>query len=142
MNVQQSTDDTSINRYFRRTETRDVLVLSDVDVFAQSQYLLSVTKDPGFRFDFITIGVAGANDTSTWTAVLSSDISTRITVNRTPKTGASISQQAFIEAIGWDITSDGDWRVTWQLSPASTTTGLTLDHATLGKLDSGNTLAY
>jgi hypothetical protein len=149
--VQTASDATSQAAYFKRTLAKSGLWIGDAsgiggatpdeEASNAAQWHLANYKDPALRFKSVT--VAGASGDSVWTQMLSREISNRITVvRRPPGGGAAISAEVFIEAVEHRIGGNIiDWRTTWQLSPASSLTYLTLDHATLGVIDA-NRLAY
>jgi hypothetical protein len=63
-------------------------------------------------------------------------------VRRRPPGGGLIERDVFIAGISHDVDGRaGTWMTTWQLASASKFAFLTLNHATLGKLDQ-NALAF
>jgi hypothetical protein len=115
----QAFDDTSIRKYFRRTQSM-TSYLSAADAAAMVAYLLAHTKDPGYRFD--SIEITPNTTLEVWTQALNREISDRITVHRQPvgtTPGSQIAKDCWIERVEWNITYGQPWRVRWQLSPAT-----------------------
>jgi hypothetical protein len=116
--LKEAYDDTSIRRYFRRSQSRSTNLANDADALTQAQYLLTLTKDAKLYFD--TIVLKPLESRTLWQQVLNRELSDRITViRRPPGGGTSITQDCFIEAINIDAVNVGDWTITYRLSPAS-----------------------
>jgi len=115
----QASDQTSINKYFRRTQSRSSF-LSSGDATTVAAALLARTKDPGYRFD--QIEVTPNTTLEVWLQALQREISDRITVHRQPVgivPGSQIAKDCWVERVEWTIAAGQPWRVRWQLSPAT-----------------------
>lgn len=140
--AQVASDGDSIARYLTHTFTRTDLLLETDDEAAQyAAAIVAGYKDGELRFDRLVVEPDGDN---TWALALGLDIGHRIAIRRQPPGGGDvIERECFIEGIAHDIPSDGLWRISFDLSDASATTGLVLDHPTRGALDTeANALSY
>ena len=134
---QVSQDATSINQYlYHGHERSDLLMQADTVAKDYGQYIVYMSKDPEYRFDSLGINPL-ADPTNLFPQVLGRDIGDRITVRRRPPGGGSvIERDVFIVGISHDVDfRSGTWMTSWQLQSATRFAFLTLDHATLGKLD-------
>ena len=104
--------------------------------------MLYVSLTEENRFDSITL--TPLRDPRLWPQVLGREIGDRITITRTPPGVAPVTKDVFIRGITHTVdASSNTWQTTWDLQSASRYTGFfILDDATLGKLGSGNKLAY
>jgi len=79
--------------------------------------------------------------------LLQLDVGDRVTLNRRPVGASAISLDVMIIGVHHDVEyASGKWAITFDLMPTSaaslTVTGLTLNDATLGKLDAGNVFTW
>jgi hypothetical protein len=144
---QVATDSVSQAKYFTRTLTRTLPMLSDSEALGLAQYLAGLYALPIFRFTSITLD--GLMDDLLWPHILGRAISERITVlERPPPITAAIQQDCYIEAISHDIQAREDgtfWRVTFGLSSAEGLAGSgfwVLDSTVYSVLDSTTKLGY
>jgi hypothetical protein len=140
--TQQTAQDlTSQTTYLVHTLDRsDLLLETDADAADYAGFLIYTGKDPELRFGMLTLNPL-RDPTGLFPHALARQIGDRITVRRRPPGGGDpIERDVFIRGITHDITLAG-WRTSWTLQSASRFAFLTLDHSTLGVLDS-NALAY
>lgn len=136
----------SIGQYGKRTYTGATTGLlftkdgeaRDLAYWIGSHYNQPLTRIRSIRLDAATN--AGGN----LVQMLGRQVLDRVTVKYNGHTGGTaLTQQSIIEGVEHDIRGDpGTWVTTWHLSPAETKTFLILNDAVLGKLDSGNALAF
>ena len=141
--AQTATDSTSQARYLRHTyERSDVLLLSDGAASNYAQFVLAIAKDPELRFTQLQINPLRDPD-ALFPHVLAREIGDRITIKlRPPGGGDVISRDVFIRGVSHDVTAE-TWLTTWGLQSASPWKFLTLDHSTLGVIEStGNILGW
>ncbi|MFE9672495.1 hypothetical protein ACFYOK_38780, partial [Microbispora bryophytorum] len=126
----------------RTFQKNDLLLETDIDVGNWAQWVLYVSKDPETRFDQIKIHVHADPDTLVLPA-LGREIGDRIQIWRRPPGGGDpIVRDCFIRGIAHEATQ-ATWITTWALQSASKYGSfLTLDHSTLGLLNSGNAYGY
>lgn len=141
---QLAEDSASEALYFTKTfrPTSDPILQNDSDVLSYCQWLLHVASAPENRFD--TLLIRGWQDPNNlYPQVLGRELGDRITVTRVGAYGTR-TEDVFIRGISQEYTLEGqELRTTWALqSAARYGSFLVLDDPTLGKLDSGNALAY
>jgi hypothetical protein len=127
-------------RTFQRS---DLLLETDIDVGNWAQWVLYISKDPETRFDQIQIHVHADPNTLVLPA-LGREIGDRIQIVRrnVPGGGPDISREVFIRGISHEV-GQATWITTWILQSATKYGSfLTLDHSTLGLLNSGNAYGY
>jgi len=127
----------------RTFQRNDLLLETDIDVSNWAQWVLYISKDPEVRFDQIRIHVHADPDNLALPA-LGRDIGDRIKIVRrnVPGGGTDISREVFIRGITHEI-DQATWVTTWTLQSATKYGSfLTLDHSTLGRLNSGNAYGY
>jgi len=143
--LQEVTSAASIATYrFPRTYTRDDLLLQDDTTALQwAGFVLYISKDNEDRFETITISPL-RDPQNLWKQSLGREIGDLNTIVRhTPGVASPVTKDCFIRGIThvWSV-SPASWMTTWTLQDATKYGSfLTLDNATLGKLDS-NALAY
>lgn len=120
-------------------ERSDLILETDSAALDYAGWLLHVFKDAEYRFDQLSL--RPQKKAGLWPHALGRAIGDRITVERDPIAGDTISLDCFIEGIAH--ASNGiTWETTWQLSSASQYGSfLVFDDPTLGTLDS-NAFAY
>jgi hypothetical protein len=142
--LQQAQSRTSQRKYlFPRSYARDDLILEDdATTRAWAQWVLAVSLSGEDRFDTVT--VTPLRDPGLWPHVLGREIGDMITVVRRPPGVAAITKNVFIRGITHTVdVSSNTWQTTWDLQDAVRYAGfLILDDPALGKLSSGNKLAY
>ena len=143
-NMQEAQNPASIAKYlFPRSYSRsDIILQSDAEAGYYAQWVLYVSLSGEDRFDTLTL--SPLRDPRLWPQALGREIGDRITVTRTPPGMAAITKDVFIRGITHAIdASSNTWQTTWDLQDASKYTGfLILDDPNLGKVSSGNKLAY
>jgi hypothetical protein len=138
--VQVSQDVPSQNTYLTRTFNRtDLLMQTDAAAAEYAGFIKFVGKDPELRFATLVVNPL-ADAAHLFPQVLSREIGDRVTINRRPPGGGTITRDVFIRGIQHDITP-ATWLTTWTLQSASKYSFLVLGDPTLGLLDS-NALAY
>jgi hypothetical protein len=144
--LQQAKNTASIAKYlFPRSYARsDVLLESDAEAALYAEWVLYLSLDGEKRFDTLTIDPV-ADQAGLFPQVLGREIGDRIQVYRRPQnSGTTIGRPCFIRGAthAVDVTA-GTWQTVWDLQDASKYHGfLILDDTTLGKLNSGNKLAF
>jgi hypothetical protein len=116
---QEAIDSTSQAAYGPRVLTKTGILLgTDDEALALSQWLLLRYKDPALRIPRMTLNGDAAPSTL-WPQLLGRDLSDKVTVRvRPPPSGSTmIEKAARIEAIAHTIAFDS-WRVGWDLSLA------------------------
>lgn len=114
--VASSFDATSIDRYWRRTLSRQTQIPpGDSDLYQQAGWLLRQKKDPLLRILSVTVD---AFDTVSFRALHPLDLGDVITVNRTPPgvTDELISQDSFIERLTVTAVPGPKWTFQFELS--------------------------
>lgn len=141
--AQVVSDATSIARYLTHTFTRtDLLFETDDESLQYGTAIVRSWSSGELRFDRMVL--EPDDDDRLWPYALGLDFGHRIKIRRRPPGGGSmIERECFIEGVTHDKTATGKWRTSFDLSQASATTGLVLDHATRGTLDTAaNSLTY
>jgi hypothetical protein len=141
--TQETTDETSIRKYFRRSEKLDTRLATNADALGQAQFLILRTAQPQLRLEALSFQPLATM--SLWQAGFQREISDRIAVSKNPSaiaTASAVSIQAYIEKVTWSISRDQPWTCSWQLSPADSTRLFILDNSSFGTLDGGNVLGY
>lgn len=140
--TQTVTDVASIGRYGEYAIEESALThTSDEDTFAWSKHIVSMDKNPEFRFTSIRLNCALLPDLM-YPQALGRKFGDRITVVRRVPGGITDSRQLYIRSVGhsWSSTSQ-QWITTWGLEPVIKSSFLVLDHPTQGVLGS-NSLAW
>ena len=133
-------DTTSQGQYFIRTDSLSGLI-NNTDEQADdiARVRLATYKQPQLRIDQMRFSPRRL--TSMYSATISDDIGTRITVKRRPQgVGSVISKELIVEGITHDI-GISSWVTTYNLSPAPLSF-LILDNLVYGVMDSTNVLGY
>lgn len=140
---QVANDGTSQVLYYTKTfaPSSELLMETDAVALAYAQWLLHVAADPETRFVGMVVNPRSAESTL-FPQVLGREIGDRVTVIRRPPGGPTVTRDQFIRGIEHDFSAQ-EWQTTWSFQDADRYGSfLVLDHATLGKLDSGNALAF
>lgn len=126
----------------RTYERTDLIMETDSSALDLANTVVYQSKDPENRFDRIKLGRHQNNATEQllFAQMLGRLIGDRVTVKRRPVGGGTKSLDVFIRGIEHSG-SRMDWVTYFSLQSATKFAFLTLDDATLGKLDS-NALAY
>lgn len=143
--AEQTAVDTASQALFYRKTYRpgtDPILQTDADALAYAQWLLHVSADPELRFVSATLDPR-YQPTDLYPQVLGREIGDRVTITRRPPGGGDpIVRDQFIRGISHSF-AGLDWTTTWTFQDADRYGSfLVLDHATLGKLTSGNALAF
>lgn len=138
------TDAASQALFYRRTyrpSTQPILE-TDAAAYDYASWLLHVASEPELRFTEITIEPTGLPD-DLWPQALGREIGDRITILRRPPGGGDpIEHDCFIRGITHSFTATS-WTTAWTLQSADRYGSfLVLDDPVLGRLSSGNALAY
>jgi len=115
---QVATSTTSIDSYGKRSlERTGLLMTSNADALAQSQYLLARYQSPVMRCKAIEIK-ANSDPTNLYPKILGYEISTRITAKLNQ---ASLNKDYHIEGIyhDWDVTNPEGLKTIWWLTDAT-----------------------
>lgn len=146
--AQTAADADSQSKYLKRTWTRtDLLNETDAEVQSAADAALIAYKDRRDTFTEVTIAPRRAPSTW-WPAILGAEFGDLWRVSRTPPGMTAITRDAYVVGIAQGSGPDRDWTVQVTLQDASRIYGsengryLILDHATLGKLDTGALAAY
>lgn len=139
--TQQTAEDAaSMGEFLIHTHERtDLLLVSDAESLDYARFLLHLAKDPELRFTSLTFEPL-EQGADLWPQALGREIGDRITVNRRPPGGGTITRDAFVRGMEHTFTATS-WTTTWPLQSATRYSFLILDHSTNGALDS-NALAY
>jgi hypothetical protein len=132
-------DTTSQGQYFIRTDSQSGLI-NDTDQAMTdiANVRIATYKQPQLRIDQMRFSPRRL--TSMYSATITDDIGTRITVKRRPQgVGSVISKELIVEGISHDI-GISSWVTTYNLSPAPLAFFI-LDSSTFGVLDT-NLLGY
>jgi hypothetical protein len=132
-------DTTSQGQYFIRTDSQSGLI-NDTDQAMTdiANVRLATYKQPQLRIDQMRFSPRRL--TSMYSATITDDIGTRITVKRRPQgVGSVISKELIVEGISHDI-GISSWETTYNLSPAPLAFFI-LDSSTFGVLGT-NLLGY
>lgn len=133
-------DIASVAAYTERRHSVSTALRTPTTAKLLAQSILDESAEPVFRVEQITVAPRG--DATLWPEVLSLDLGSRVTVERTPQgVGSAITQQLQVVGIAHEVGPD-DWRVSYMLTPpmVSVADG---PWFTLGDtLDSGNLLPY
>ena len=113
--MQEESDQTSIDRYFRRPLDRSTFHATDNDADGLAQWLLNFYANPQLRITSLRLNPELAPATL-WPAVLAADINQRQRVVVRPKSGGSITQDVWLEGISIAV-NKGEWNIDWSLSP-------------------------
>jgi hypothetical protein len=129
-------DSTSCDSYGVREDSQtDLLMLDDQEAQDQAEYVLARYKDPVRQIERLTLEPF-ADPAGLWPQVLSREIGDRVTVERTPRPGATtVSDDYWIEAIGHTATARRAWSTTWHLARVDDGQFFTIGDPVLGKLD-------
>jgi hypothetical protein len=130
-------DQASVNAYGYRPLALSLDLTSWDSAVEMAKLLLSKHKDPATRYDAITLK---PND-ALWPQVLGRDLGDRITVVDRPPAGTATTAPCWIEGVSHEF-SGLKWKTSWQLSPASNSSYWTVEHPTLGIIDSAVTIAF
>lgn len=125
-------DDASVGRFgeFPKQINAPLLDATDATVVAQAtldRYAFPQTRVNRIEFDAPGLGAP-------WSALLHSDLGERATTVRNTVDGRRRTYTCVIESLNHDITPTG-WRVTLDMSPASSSTYFVLGTSTLGGPD-------
>jgi hypothetical protein len=133
-------DTTSQGQYFIRTDSQSGLINNtDEQVDDIARVRLATYKQPQLRIEQMTFSPRRLP--SMYSATITDDIGTRITVKRRPQgVGSVISKELIVEGISHDI-GISSWVTTYNLSPAPLAF-LILDNLVYGVMDSTNVLGY
>jgi hypothetical protein len=132
-------DTTSQGQYFIRTDSQSGLI-NDTDQAMTdiANVRIATYKQPQLRIEQMRFSPRRL--TSMYSATITDDIGTRITVKRRPQgVGSVISKELIVEGISHDI-GISSWETTYNLSPAPLAFFI-LDSSTFGVLDT-NLLGY
>ena len=111
------TNAASTANYYTRTVTRDLLVTSQNEALNCAGYLVARYKDPYFRVEEVEV-VGAAAPSTVWPLLLPLEISDRVTFERRPPGGGTITEDQFVEAFQFDIDRDRRFDVRLRMSPA------------------------
>jgi len=135
-------DGGSVTQYLTKTFQRtDLIAQTDGDALSWAQAVVYQYSSPRRRFASITFNTPRPEAASAhWPAVLGREFGDRVTINRRPAGGGTISRDCFIRGVQHE--SDGvSWKTTWVLQAADRYSFFVLDDAILGRLDN-NALSY
>jgi hypothetical protein len=135
-------DSTSVSRYLIKTHTRDDLLLqTDAEALNWANAIKYQYAYPARRFATLEFNTPALDvDDVHWPQVLGREFGDRITVNRRPAGGGTITRDCFIRGVTHE--SDGAyWRTSWILQSAARYSFFVVGDPVLGVLGS-NALAY
>lgn len=112
-----SEDATSIGSYAKRTlKIHDTLHVDATASSSLASTLLARYKDPHVRVDSMTLAPR-SDPSNLWPQVLGRELSDKITVNRRPDYGNTLSVAAYIEGVTHTVrAADRSWVTTFNLS--------------------------
>lgn len=135
--------DLNSRQQFGALEDRETdLLTADFNVLVGTvEYVVSRYKDGVVRVTAITINWLASPDL--FALMLAVDIGWMIRIGRTPRIGGTVVlRDCNVESIEHHATAPFQWSTTWGLLEADPTPYFTLNDPVLGKLDSGNQLAF
>ena len=149
---QRAQDAASIAAYWRASaEISGVLYSTDNEARAMAQWRVLNYATPTMRPSALKFKPF-LDLPDLYPRVLARELGDRIAVTKTALDGGTIEVDAVIEGISHEFVGGKHWVTSWNLSPrmfgqfgpggGSGNTFWKLDHLTLGKLDSGNRLAF
>lgn len=117
---QSATDANSREKYFRRTLSLTLPLVTDAEAASRAEYEVTLRSEP--HLEFTRLAVKPQADAATWPYALGLDIGDRVTVERTPGSFdpipvETIIQDCFVESVAHQVTPS-EWVTAWQLSPA------------------------
>lgn len=112
-------DVASGSAYYRRTQNRDTIADSALELNGIASFLLGRYKSPALRFP--TIELAPAGTPLAWPKVLATHLSDHVVVKRRPPGGRLWRQDCYVEGIRHDIEPGAIWKVSLNMSPADMT---------------------
>jgi hypothetical protein len=136
-------DAASIQSYYRRRLTRQLLTDDENDAANTAEYLLGLYADPPTRLPRITL--LGQADPTQWPTILNLENGTLLRWRRRPSTeGASrtIEKRVIVERISETIEPKTSWETTIDVSPADLWDYWILGDATYGILDQTTRAGY
>jgi hypothetical protein len=136
-------DTTSIAAYGQREFSIGGLYSSNAgELRDRGNWELAHYKDPATRVPKIVVSPRRA-PTTLFPHIRDRQLVDRVTVKRRPQNvGLAISLDVLIEGIEHRFTENLGWTTTYSLSPAETKTFWKIEHPVLGKIGSGNVLAF
>lgn len=145
-NLQEATNQTSINEFNNRTVTglSDLLMASDLDALSCAEWILSDTAFPQYRVGQLILDPLA--DQRLWPIVLGAEIGNVLTVNKHNIPGGGsptpISLVCRLEGIEHAIDAPNSWKCTMHVSLMGTQTWLILDDPVMDALDAGNRIGW
>jgi hypothetical protein len=132
--VQQTvTDPTSIQTYFRRSSSEDLLVSDNTVARDLAAVYLDRYKEPIFRVGGVKL--MASRSEAVFVAAVGRELLDLVTVERTPQgIGTTYTADQLVDGIEHSF-NQHDWQTTLSLSPAFITDYFTFDSADLGVLD-------
>ena len=116
-------------------------IIDDQQAIDRAAYTVGRYAQPLPRISSIQINPG--TDPNLWPVALALDLNQAISLVRTPAQGVPFTRSYWVEQISYSIdASNATFTMSFQLSPADVNNYLVLDDPVLGKLDSGNKLAY
>lgn len=144
--LQTSTDAAAVETFGVRTLSLGGLLLnSDVQADAMSEFLLGIYKQPDDRIAALTVYVSGYSSEADQAAVTGLEIGDLVDVVWTPANiGAAINETMVVEGVAHQIGFDSGHVMTLALSNASQQSAFILDDAIFGILSppTNSVLAY
>ena len=122
-----ATDATSKLAHYERRLSRSLLSTSQSEALSCAQFLVQRYADPTSRIPAVEL--LGARDTTKWPIILAAVNSDRF-VWRRSAAARTILQDVFVERVADVVVPGRDWRVTFELSPASDQDGWLAGNAT------------
>lgn len=145
--AQTAEDTDSIARYFHRTHRRhDLIFETDAEAASYADALIYFASYVEQRIDTVALrGLPDDTDRAVWPEILGRRLRDRIQVIRRPDNDAELDLELYIEGVKHEIQPGNRWVCEFSTSSATQPADpgfLVLDHATLGKLDTGGVLAH
>lgn len=140
--TQQTAEDVASQReYLTHTHERtDLILQTDSEAADYAAFVLYQSKEPELRFTSLSI-LPHDDPDSLFPQALGRDFGDRVRLTRQPPGGGTVTRDAFVVGVNHEVSGVGQWRTTWALQSATRWAFVTLDHSSLGVLDS-NALAY
>lgn len=140
--VQQTAEDVASQREYltHGHERTDLLMQTDAEAADYAAFILHQSKEPELRFTSLSIKPNDDQD-ALFPQVLGRDFGDRVRLTRRPPGGGTVTRDSFVVGVTHEVSGPNEWRTTWALQSATRWAFVTLDHSTLGVLDS-NALAY
>lgn len=139
--IQTASDATSQTAYQKTIDNvSDLVASTDAQALTLANWELYLYKDFEARVAALSV-MPASNATVAWPLLLSTEILDRVSVERRPPYGGTITSASFVQGIAWSGDAS-NWVVRLSLESAKQQTGFFIfDDTTFGKFDTGKLAA-